>query len=207
MSATRSHLAGPAPTGPSRRRRSRAARRGVAAVCLAACALGIAAARAPASHASTATGRLTGVGGCKLMAAALRAVGGTVGGIWALTLTVHDYERTTDPPGAYCTWNEAAPAREFAHHLTLTFFIAPSAAAAHANVLHSMVPPEPVIVRRTGADEVHAQSVRGQGTFTHASWRKGRYWGKVLLSGPGDSGDLEDLHDFLVQFMRRLPRA
>ncbi len=203
MSATRFQLTGLARAGRSRRRGSRASRRGVAAVCLAACALGIATVRAPASHASTAAGRLTGPGGCKLMAAALRAVGGT----WALTLTVHDYERTTDPPGAYCTWNEAAPAREFAHHLTLTFFIAPSAAAAHANVLHSMVPPEPVIVRRTGADEVHAQSVHGQGTFTHASWRKGRYWGKVLLSGPGDSGDLEDLHDFLVQFMRRLPRA
>ena len=131
-----------------------------------------------------------------------------MGGIWALTLTEHDYERTTDPPGAYCTWNEASPATgRLARHLTLTFFIAPSAAAAHANVLDSMVPPEPVIVRRTGADEVHAQSVRGQGTFTHASWRKGRYWGKVLLSGPGDSGDLKDLHDFLVQFIRRLPRA
>jgi hypothetical protein len=168
--------------------------------CLVALALALAATSARGSES------VTGIGGCKLMSSALRAWGGT----WPHVLTVHDFETTADPSGAHCTWNEAPgpPTSGLAHHLTLAVYIAPSAAAAHAEVRKFMVPPEPVVVRGTGADEVHAKSTHGSvGTFTRASWRKGRYWGKILLSGPGPAGDLDDLKELLVQFVRRLARA
>jgi hypothetical protein len=128
------------------------------------------------------------------------------GGTWVV-LTVRDFERTTDPPGAYSTWNQATPeSGGLSHHLTLTFYVASSPAAAHAQVQVHRVPPEPVVVRGTAADEVYERTTSGPvGTFTHASWRKGRYWGKILLSGPGLAGDLGDLRELLVLFMKRVP--
>jgi hypothetical protein len=160
----------------------------------------LALALAPASAAAAS------VDGCKLMAAAIKANGG----VWPLVLTESDYERTTEPPGVVCTWNEKRKESSvgLVYHLSLYFFVAPSVAAARAALRTRLVVSTKRALRGTGADEAYARETQGpHSTFTSVAWRKGRYWGQMLVAGPGLSGDLDDARELLALLMRRLPRG
>jgi hypothetical protein len=161
--------------------------------------LALALAGAPASAAAAS------VDGCKLMAAAIKAHA-----VWPLVLTEYDYERTTEPPGVVCTWNEKRKESSvgLVHHLSLYFFVAPSAAAARAALRTRLVVSTKRALRGTGADEAYAKETQGpHATFTSVAWRKDRYWGQMLVAGPRLSGDLDDARELLALLMRRLPRG
>jgi hypothetical protein len=140
------------------------------------------------------------VNACALLAAGVRT-----DHYWAINLTKHSYIATGG--GGYRCELTSAPAAGSvtpAFGVVLTFFTSRTTALAHQNV--ALLQRKGATLPGTGADEAYASETHDAGgTSTRATWRRGRYWGWLAVTGPKLAGDRDDARDLLRAFVSRLP--